>query len=96
MFEDDICRAADLGNVPFSFTEYGILDGYSVFQTKTFYLSSPCLEPRAGCKAPAQLNVCGNVCALYVNGITTRTITNFTELVDSDGLRTIGEYLPVE
>ena len=54
------------------------------------------MTARAGCKAPAQLNVCGNICTLFVNGMTTRTIRNFTELVDSDGLATIGEYLSPE
>lgn len=47
-------------------------------------------------KAPVQLNVCGNVCTLYINAVTTRTINEFTELVDSDGLAKISEYLPVE
>lgn len=70
--------------------------GDSVSQTKTFYLSSPCMTARGNSKAPVQLNVCGNFCALYVNAITTRTITEFTELADSDGLAKIGEYLPVE
>lgn len=70
--------------------------GDSVSQTKTFYLSSPCMTTRGNSKAPVQLNVCGNFCALYINAITTRTITEFTELVDSDGLAKIGEYLPVE
>ena len=68
----------------------------SVSQTKTFYLSSPCMTTRGNSKAPVQLNVCGNFCALYINAITTRTINEFTELVDSDGLAKIGEYLPVE
>ena len=70
--------------------------GDSVSQTKTFYLSSPCMTTRGNSKAPVQLNVCGNFCAFYINAITTRTITEFTELVDSDGLAKIGEYLPVE
>ena len=70
--------------------------GDSVSQTKTFCLSSPCMTTRGNSKAPVQLNVCGNFCALYINAITTRTITEFTELVDSDGLAKIGEYLPVE
>lgn len=73
-----------------------IFDRDSVYQTKTFHLNSPCMTTRAGSKAPVQLNVCGNVCTLYVDGMTTRTISNFTELVDSDGLATIGEYLPKE
>lgn len=68
----------------------------SVSQTKTFYFDSPCMTTRGNSKAPVQLNVCGNFCALYINAITTRTINEFTELVDSDGLAKIGEYLPVE
>ena len=68
----------------------------SVSQTKTFYLNSPCMATRGNSKAPVQLNVCGNVCTLYINAVTTRTITEFTELADSDGLAKIGEYLPVE
>lgn len=70
--------------------------GDSVSQTKTFYFNSPCMTTRGNSKAPVQLNVCGNFCALYINAITTRTINEFTELVDSDGLAKIGEYLPVE
>lgn len=54
------------------------------------------MKIRTNIKAPAQLNVCGNVCTLYVNGVTTRTINEYTELVDSDGLAKIGEYLPAE
>lgn len=54
------------------------------------------MATRGNSKAPVQLNVCGNVCALYVNGVTKRTITEYTELVDSYGLAKIGEYLPVE
>lgn len=70
--------------------------GDSVSQTKTFYFDSPCMTTRGSSKAPVQLNVCGNFCALYINAITTRTLSEFTELVDSDGLAKIGEYLPVE
>ena len=70
--------------------------GDSVSQTKTFYFNSPCMTARGSSKAPVQLNVCGNVCTLYVNGVTTRTINEYTELVDSDGLAKIGEYLPAE
>lgn len=65
-------------------------------QTKTFYLSSQCMTARGNSKAPVQLNVCGNFCALYVNAITTRVISEFTELVDSDSLAKIGEYLPAD
>ena len=54
------------------------------------------MTTRGNSKAPVQLNVCGNFCALCINAITTRTINEFTELVDSDGLAKIGEYLPVE
>lgn len=75
---------------------YGIPIQDSVSQTKTFYFNSPCMTTRGNSKAPVQLNVCGNFCALYINAITMRTINEFTELVDSDGLAKIGEYLPVE
>lgn len=70
--------------------------GDSVSQVKTFYFESPCMTSRGNSKAPVQLNVCGNVCTLYINAVTTRLINEFTELVDSDGLAKIGEYLPVE
>lgn len=70
--------------------------GESVSQTKTFLLASPCMKTRGNSDAPVVLKVCGNVCTLYVNGMTTRAISGFTELVDSDGLAKIGEYLPVE
>lgn len=70
--------------------------GDSVSQTKTFYLNSPCMVPRINAEAPVQLNVCGNVCTLYINAVTTRFISDYTELVDSDGLKKIGEYLPLE
>ena len=32
MLENDVCRTADLGDIPFTFTGYGILDGHSVSQ----------------------------------------------------------------
>ena len=70
--------------------------GESVSQTKTFLLASPCMKTRGNSDTPVVLKVCGNVCTLYVNGMTTRAISGFTELVDSDGLAKIGEYLPVE
>lgn len=54
------------------------------------------MKTRGNSDTPVVLKVCGNVCTLYVNGMTTRAISGFTELVDSDGLAKIGEYLPVE
>ena len=45
-------------------------------------------------KAPVQLNVFGNVCTLYVNGITTRTLYPNDEFLGADTLAQIGEYLP--
>ena len=54
------------------------------------------MVPRINTEAPVQLNVCGNVCTLYINAVTTRFISDYTELVDSDGLKKIGEYLPLE
>lgn len=47
-------------------------------------------------KAPVQLNVCGNVCTLYVNGLTTRTLYPNNEFLGADALAQIGEYLPGE
>lgn len=47
-------------------------------------------------KAPVQLNVFGNVCTLYVNGITTRTLYPNDEFLGADALTQIGEYLPGE
>lgn len=54
------------------------------------------MKTRGNSDTPVVLKVCGNVCTLYVNGMTTRAISGFTELVDSDGIAKIGEYLPVE
>lgn len=68
--------------------------GDSVSQTKTFYFTSPCMTTRGNSKAPVQLNVFGNVCALYVNGLTTRTLYPNDELLSSDALTQIGKYLP--
>ena len=47
-------------------------------------------------KAPVQLNVFGNVCTLYVNGITTRTLYPNDEFLGADALTQISEYLPTE
>lgn len=68
----------------------------SVSQTKTFYFDSPCMVASGNSKAPVQLNVCGNVCTLYVNGITTRTLYPNDEFLGTDALTQIGEYLPTE
>ena len=68
--------------------------GDSVSQTKTFYLNSPCMKARGNSKAPVQLNIFGNVCALYVNGLTTRTLYPNDELLGTAALAQIGEYLP--
>lgn len=45
-------------------------------------------------KAPDQLNVFGNVCTLYANGITTLTLYPNDEFLGADALAQIGEYLP--
>lgn len=66
----------------------------SVSQTKTFYFNSPCMTAHGSAKAPVQLNVFGNVCTLYVNGITTRTLYPNDEFLGADALAQIGEYLP--
>ena len=52
------------------------------------------MTTRGNSKAPVQLNVFGNVCALYVNGLTTRTLYPNDELLSSDALTQIGKYLP--
>lgn len=66
----------------------------SVSRTKTFYFDSPCMTAFGSSKAPVQLNVLGNVCTLYVNGITTRTLYPNDEFLGADALAQIGEYLP--
>lgn len=66
----------------------------SVQQAKTFLLTSPCLKARGNSDAPAMLKVCGNVCTLFVNGLTTRTLYPNDELLNSEALAQIGEYLP--
>ena len=68
--------------------------GDSVSQTKTFYFDSPCMTARGNSKTPVQLNVFGNVCTLYVNGLTTRTLYPNDELLSTDALAQIGKYLP--
>ena len=52
------------------------------------------MTPRGSSKAPVQLNVFGNVCTLYVNGLTTRTLYPNDELLGTAALAQIGEYLP--
>lgn len=52
------------------------------------------MTTRGNYKAPVQLNVFGNVCALYVNGLTTRTLYPNDELLSSDALTQIGKYMP--
>ena len=68
--------------------------GDSVSQTKTLYFESPCMKARGNSKAPVQLSIFGNVCTLYVNGLTTRTLYPSDELLGTDALTQIGEYLP--
>ena len=53
------------------------------------------MTARGSSKAPVQLNVFGNVCTLFVNGLTTRTLYPNDELLRADALSQIGEYLPV-
>ena len=52
------------------------------------------MTARGSSKAPVQLNVFGNVCALYVDGLTTRTLYPNDELLGTAALAQIGEYLP--
>ena len=54
------------------------------------------MKARGNSKAPVQLSIFGNVCTLYINAITTRFLSDYAELVDPDGLKKIGEYLPSE
>lgn len=68
--------------------------GDSVSQTKTLYFESPCMKARGNFKAPVKLNVFGNVCTLFVNGLTTRTLYPNDELLGAAALAQIGEYLP--
>lgn len=69
---------------------------YSVSQTKTFLLTSPCMKTRGQSDAPVVLKVCGNVCALYVNGTTTQRLERFAELLDSASLKVLADYVPRE
>ena len=52
------------------------------------------MTARGNSKTPVQLNVFGNVCTLYVNGLTTRTLYPNDELLSTDALAQIGKYLP--
>ena len=70
--------------------------GESVSQTKTFLFASPCMKTRGNSAAPVVLKVCGNACTLYVNGMTTRNIENYAELLDSASLKVLKDYIPTE
>ena len=70
--------------------------GDSVSQTKTFLLTSPCMETRGQSDAPVVLKACGNVCTLYVNGTTTQRLERFVELLDSASLKVLADYIPRE
>ena len=65
-------------------------------QTKTFLLTSPCMRSRGNSDTPVVLKVCGNVCTLYVNGMTTKNIENYAELLDSASLNVLSDYIPRE
>lgn len=54
------------------------------------------MTAKGNSKAPVQLYVFGNVCTLFVNGITTRTLYPNDEFLGADALTQIGEYLPGE
>ena len=45
---------------------------------------------------PVVLKVCGNVCTLYVNGMTTQHLERFAELLDSASLKVLADYVPRE
>lgn len=66
------------------------------FQTKTFNFNSPCMKSRGNSEAPVVLKVCGNVCTLYVNGMTTQKIENYAALLDSASLNVLADYIPTE
>lgn len=70
--------------------------GDFVSQTKTFLLTSPCMRSRGNSDTPVVLKVCGNACTLYVNGMTTKNIENFAELLDSASLRVLSDHIPKE
>lgn len=71
-------------------------DRDSVSQTKTFLLTSPYMKAREQSDTPVVLKVCGNVFALYVNGITTQRLERFAELLDSASLKVLADYIPRE
>lgn len=70
--------------------------GDFVSQTKTFLLTSPCMRSRGNSDTPVVLKVCGNVCTLYVNGMTTKNIENYAALLDSTSLKVLSDYIPRE
>ena len=54
------------------------------------------MKTRGNSDAPVVLKVCGNACTLYVNGMTTRSIENYAELLDSASLKVLSDYIPAE
>lgn len=54
------------------------------------------METRGQSDMPVVLKVCGNVCTLYVNGITTQRLERFAELLDSASLKVLADYVPRE
>lgn len=54
------------------------------------------MKTRGNSAAPVVLKVCGNVCTLYVNGMTTQYIENYAELLDSASLKVLADYIPTE
>lgn len=53
------------------------------------------MTARGKSKAPVQLNVFGNVCTLFVNGLTTRTLYPNDELLGAAALALRGEVMGV-
>ena len=47
------------------------------------------MKTRGNSDTPVVLKVCGNVCTLYVNGMTTQYIENYAELLDSASLKVL-------
>ena len=52
------------------------------------------MKARGNSSAPVMLKVCGNVCTLHVNGMTTQRLGRFAELLDSASLKVLADYIP--
>lgn len=52
------------------------------------------MKARGNSSAPVMFKVCGNVCTLYVNGMTTQRLERFADLLDSASLKVLADYVP--